>query len=105
MNWNQEEFIAYLLIYASYADGEFSPEERQLILEKVSNESFHRIMAEFSLDTEDDRLRKIKEYEGVYYPTSDQKQELRHMVRQLFYSDKVFSDQEKKMWDRLSKII
>ena len=105
MNWNQEEFIAYLLIYASYADGEFSSEERQLILEKVSDESFHQIMAEFSLDAEEDRIRKIKEYEGVYYPTSDQKNELRHMVRQLFYADKVYSDLEKEMWDRLSSII
>jgi len=51
MKWNQEEFIAYLLIYASYADGKFVPEERQMILDKVSQESFHNIMVEFSLDS------------------------------------------------------
>lgn len=105
MNWNQEEFIAYLLIYASYADGEFSLEERQMILNKVNNNSFHKIMAEYAMDDEDAKVEKIKAYEGIYYPTSVQKQELMHMVKQLFYSDNVFSDDEQDLWEKLREII
>ncbi len=105
MNWNQEEFIAYLLIYASYADGVFLPSERQLILEKINNDSFHKIMSESAGDSDEVKIEKIKAHEGIYYPTHAQKQELLYLIKKQFLADGNFSDEEKVLWDRLVEIL
>ncbi len=105
MTWSQDEFLAYMLIHASYVDGTFSPIERQLILQKIGDDVFHKMMAEYSIDNEKDKNDKIESYVIEHYTTFKKKDHLFKLLKRQFLSDTVFSKEEKKLLVRLQELI
>ena len=105
MTWREEDFIAYLLIHASYADGTFSPIERQLILQKISDKDFHDSMTEYAIDDDQERIKKIEEYLLKNYTTHEKKQSLLKLLKRQFLSDTKFTLEEKKLLVRIQEII
>ena len=57
--WTQQEFMAYLLLYAAHADIEYSEEERNYILSRIEYRVYRRIFKEFSLDNGYQQIQKI----------------------------------------------
>ncbi len=105
LNWNYEEFCAYVLIYASYADLEFSKEEKDLIIKSVGQERFEKLEATYLEHGDYERLQIIMDHKGVYYPTADRKQELIEKISQLFNADGEFSRPEKTLLLFLQKLL
>lgn len=105
MNWSHDEFLGYLLIHASYADGTFSPIERQLILQKIGDEIFHKAMADYSFDTLAVKHDKIAKYLQANYKTFEEKQELLSLLKRQFLSDTEFSKEEQKLLVRLQELM
>lgn len=97
LQWNYNEFCTYLLIYASYADLEFSQAEKELILSKIDEESFKKIEAIYLEATDFRRLEIILDHKGLYYPTAAQKQELLAKINELFNVDGDYSKLEKNL--------
>ena len=65
--WNFDEFLAFLLIYASHADIDFSREEEERIKALVSNEIFEDIYAQFNVMTDYQALETILSYKDIYF--------------------------------------
>lgn len=105
LNWNQTEFTTFLLIYAAYADLEFTEDERQLILTKVSQETFDKMMAAYDEMTDFGKLQAIMDYKGLYYPTIERKKELLHQMAQLYNADGEYSTLEKNLMLFLHKLL
>ena len=105
MDWTNNEFITYLLLHASLADGVYSPIEKKLILKKSGEETYNKIVQEFEGDTLEIRRSKIDHHLKVHFTTFDEKQELLKLLKRQFLSDTVFSIDEKKMLIRLKEII
>lgn len=104
-NWNFVEFRTFLLIYASYADLEFTDEERQRILNNVSQETFDKMMHCYDELGDYERLETIMGYKGLYYPTGDQKYELLDQIKKQFLSDGEYSTLEKNLFMFLEKLL
>ena len=105
MKWSQDEFLAYLLIHASYIDGTFSPIERQLILQKIGDKVFHKMMTDYAFDTLTVKRKKIADHLKVHYTSFEQQQELLSLLKRQFLSDKKFSKEEQKLLVRLQELI
>lgn len=105
LNWNYEEFCAYLLIYASYADMDFSQEEKDLIIKSVGKERFEKLESIYLDHGDYERLQIIMDHKGIYYPTVDRKQELLKKISELFNADGDFSRPEKTLQLFLDKLL
>lgn len=59
VNWNEEQFKAYLMIYAANSNFYESEEEKELILSKVNPDIFKTMHREYDHDNDYQSLQKI----------------------------------------------
>lgn len=104
-NWNFNEFLAFLLLYASHADINFSEDERLLIKEKVSVKVFDEMYYEFNQHTDFQALEIIMNYKEVYFATKKEKDNLLSEMQKLFNVDGEFSTLEKELLMFLDKLM
>ncbi len=103
--WNDKEFIAFLLLYSAMADNVITPEEKAMILKKVSEKVYHQILEELQSKTDDEIKQILLSYKGWYFPTIVQKQELLHLAKKEFYADNDFSEVEIELYNTLKSIM
>lgn len=104
-NWNYNEFCTYLLIYAAYADLEFSKPEKEAILKNIDQEHFDKIESVYLESSDFHRLQIIIDHKGLYYPTLSQKEELLQKMKALFEADGEYSYLEKNLLLFLTKLL
>ena len=105
LKYNYNEFLAFLLLYASHVDLEFSEIEKSKILKLVSTDKYEKIYTEFKELNDYQTLQTILDYKGVYYPTPEQKNELIEKVKIQFFSDGQFDSIEKEVLFFLEKLL
>jgi hypothetical protein len=103
--WNYNEFLCFILIYASHADMEFSEEEREVIKTQIDEDHSAPLYAEFEELTDYERIQTIQAYKGLYYPTHERRDEILFRIRTLFESDGKFDVMEQNMFRMLKKIM
>ena len=103
--WNYDEFLAFLLIYASHVDMEFSDEEKDRIKERIATDTFNKMYEEFQLRNDFESLQLILDYKGLYYPTPERKQELLARVKDIFFADGEYSVMEQELLHFLEKLM
>ena len=105
LDWDSKQFLAFLLIYASHADIEFSIEEKSQIKERVSSEVFEEMYAIFNTYTDYQALEEILSYKDVYFSTPSEKEALFTEMKNLFQADGDFSILEKELLVFLDKLM
>lgn len=105
INWNQEEFIIFILIHASYADMDYSDPEKDSIKSKYEEDTYNKVLEIYHTMGEYEKIQTIVEYKGIYYPTAAQKQELLSMINEQFKLDGEFSRLEKTLMIFLEKLL
>ncbi len=105
LNWNYEEFLCFLLIHSSYADMEFSNDEKVLIINKYGEETYHKMNNIYDDMGDYEKLETILKYKGVYYPTTDRKGEILNEIDKLFEADGNYSKLEKTQMLFLNKLL
>jgi len=103
--WNFDEFMTFLLIHASHADLEFTPDEQEMIAKNVSPDTFEEVYAQYEEMGEYEVIQTIVDYKGLYYPTNAQKNELLSKIENLFHADGDFSKLEKSLYKFLEKLL
>ena len=104
-SWSFDEFLAFLLIYASHADINFSKEEKDLILRKVTPETFEKMYNHFMKLTDYQALESILSYKDLYYATNGEKVHLFDELKDLFHADGEFSSLEKELLMFLERLM
>lgn len=105
IKWNLNEFTLFLLIHASYADLEFTDDEKEAIEMKYDSDTFNTIHGEYNDMGEFERIQTIIDYKGIYFPTVAQKQELLSIIEKQFESDGVYSKLEKSLMSFLKNLL
>jgi hypothetical protein len=103
--WNQQEFLAFTLMYAAHVDIDFSEEEKEKIKSIVDEETYDKLYETFTGMSDYSALETILSYKGLYYPTHDRKNELLDQMKALFESDGDFSIMEKELLMFLEKLM
>jgi hypothetical protein len=104
-DWNFDEFLAFVLLYAAHADIEFSNEERKFIENKVSEEIFDNIYQEFDQLTDFQALELIMSYKDIYFTSEEDKNHLFSELHKLFHVDGDFSQLEKELMVFLDRLM
>lgn len=105
IEWNYDEFVAFLLLYASHVDMDFSQEEKEKITEKLPKDTYDKIFQKFNNMSDYEALQTILRYKGVYYPTQDRKQELLDKIKMIFFVDGDYSVMERELFGFLEKLM
>lgn len=104
-SWDYDEFLCFILIYASYADIEYDDLEKKAILNLFSEELYNRQLAVFESLNDYQALDTIMKYKPSYFATADQKQDLLNKIENQFTVDGKFSDFEKEVFLFLEKLL
>lgn len=103
--WNQNEFLAFSLLYGAHVDIEFSEEEKIKIKSLVNEETYDQLYKQFIEMSDYKALETILSYKGLYFPTPDRKSELLAQMKHLFEVDGDFSTMEKELLLFLEKLM
>jgi hypothetical protein len=103
--WNQNEFLAFSLLYAAHVDIEFSEEEKTKIKSLINNETYDHLYKQFIEMSDYKALETILSYKGLYFPTPARKSELLAHMKHLFEVDGDFSIMEKELLLFLGKLM
>ncbi len=102
---SKSDFHAFLLIYASYIDFEFTEEEQRIILKTVPRNQFDHIHDIYLKMTASARLETIIEQRKKLYSGSLGKAKLMTILHDQFNVDDDFSKLEKTTFNFLDRMI
>lgn len=105
IEWNNEEFVTFVLLYASHVDMDFSEEEKNKIVERLPNGTFDKMYEIFKDMSDYEALQSILSYKGIYYPTPDRKKELLDKIKLVFFADGDYSVMERELLHFLDKLM
>lgn len=103
--WSFREFRAFLLLYASHIDMQFSEEERELIRKRLGERNFQQLIKEFDRLNDYQCLQRIEDYKGKHFPTEKEKQILLEDIRDIIRADGVIHPMEHAFVLILEKIL
>lgn len=104
-NWDFNTFQAFVLIYASHADMEFTDDEKAQIKKSISPKKFEELYAQFNNLTDYQVLELILSYKEKYFSTQAEKEHLLNEMKKLFNADGEYSSLEKELLMFLNKLL
>ncbi len=103
--FNDKEFLTFLLVHAANADLNLSEDEINYIKSTCGAENFNKVSLIYQSMTDYERIQEILSYKGIYYPTADRKAELLNDIQRLFASDGEYSHLEYNLNLFLKKLL
>jgi signal transduction histidine kinase len=104
-DWTENEFKAYVFLYAAKSDYTESPEEKKVIRSIVDAESYRTIHREIDQDNDYQSIQKILYNVEKYNYTQKDIDQLLKDVRNLFRADHEIDLLEENMFLALKKLL
>ncbi len=105
INWSKQEFLAYILFYASQSNFIQSKEEEKYILSKIDENVYNAIHTEIVHDSDYDRVNKIEDYLKYNNVTLEEKQQIIRDLKEVFFADGSVDKYEKNVFHILQKLL
>lgn len=97
INWNEDEFKAYTLIFSMKANTKKKDEKTKIINEIVGSNVFKRAYKEFKNDTFCQRIQKISDTAKNLNYSKNDIQSLFYDIKRIFDTDGEFSLRERNL--------
>ncbi len=105
LNLNENEFKAYLLLYAAHADLKLAKEEKMKILSFVNPAHYQKIYKEFSRANDIEKLETILGHREKFFSTDKDIERLLEDICGLLQCDSKMNLQEKSFFILLRKLL
>lgn len=105
VDWDQNQFKAYLLIYAANSNFAETEEEKEVILSKVDPDTYKKMHREYEHDNDYQRLQKILAAIEKFGYSKEDLSQLREEIRQVLNSEGYHDELEENMFLYLKKIV
>lgn len=103
--WDHDQFLTFLLLYASMADMEYTEDEREYIRSKTKPDVMKAVQGEFDECKDYECLQIIEAYRNQFFSTPEDKAELLLRLEELFESDGKYTTTENSLFLMLRKIL
>lgn len=104
-NWTNDHFIAFVLLYASHADYDYSAEEKENILSLVNKKILSEVEAEFERLGDFAQLDLIMMLKKQFIKTSEDKLKILQHLNNHFAVDGDYSKLESGLYTFLEKLL
>lgn len=105
LKYSYNEFLGLLLVYISHVDMDFSEEEKDVIKKMIGEKALEKVVVDFDNMSDFQAFQTILSYKGVYFPTTEQKEELLADMKKLFLADGDYNILEKETYHFLEKLM
>jgi len=105
INWTEEEFKAYLCIYAAESNFEYHVKEKELIESKFNSETINKIKEETDGLNDYQRSHIIIEYVKSKDYSQEQLEKMLAEMKEVYLSDGNFDKYEQSIYNMLKKIM
>lgn len=103
--WSYDEFLTFLLMYASAADFTISDEEKKMMTDKIGHERYNQIAKLFKNQSDYESLQTILFFEDKYYPRPEDKEIILQDLKKLLLADRDLTTLESNMLLIMKKIL
>lgn len=104
-NWQQNEFMAFLLLYAAKADSKIVAAESNFIIQHFGSDAYATAKVLFDKQSDYEILQTIADEKERLFPGVAGKQTIHEHLTALFKADGDFSSIEKVVLSALERII
>lgn len=104
IDWTRDELVAYILLFAAHSDFKENNKERDVIISKVSMQTFQDIHDEFDKDNDYQSIKKIMVSLEQHNYDKDDVEILLEDIKTLFFSDGEFNINERNMLTALQRL-
>ncbi len=104
-DWDKEQFLAYVLLYAAFADLQLDPSEEDYIQEKVGKSEYDEVKKEFIADSDKDKAYKIIAYSQGEDFDNEYVQMVLNDMDDLFLADGEYTHWEKAIKRALMRLM
>lgn len=104
-NWSKKEFETYVLLYCAQSNFIETQEERNYIIRRVDEQLFNAIHTEIVHDSNEESLKKIKNYLIEHKFSLEEKKDLIRDIKNVFFADGTVDKYEKHVFELLQKML
>ncbi len=104
-DWSYDHFLCLVLLHASYADFEYTQEEKEHILSYVPSEILVEVETTFDKLSDFEQLNLIMNLKPRFVNSSDDKAKILHVLKDHFKSDGDYSKLEESLYLFLEKLL
>jgi len=104
-SWSYDHFLGFLLLHASYADYEYTDDEKAHILTHINQDILEDVEAHFDTLGEYKQLDVILSLKRKFIHSSDDKEKVLQILKSHFKSDGDYSRLETNLYNFLSKLL
>lgn len=104
-NWTYDDFLAYLLIYASHADFMVSREEIAKIVGEVGRSEYATISAFFDKQSDADHANTIALLGARFCGDADCRNKLINELQDLLFADKHYRTEEQAFFYGVKRLL
>ncbi len=104
-NWSEDEFKAYILLYAANCGHIEGVDEKAYILSKVNKDVYQKIHRELDKDNDYQSIQKIISNIKKFNYSKNELQKITTEIKELFLADDTFESIEQEIYMMLKKII
>lgn len=102
--WNEREFMAFLLLYASKADSKTTDDEVQFIVAHFGGDAYDSVLPLFEKQSDYENIQTIVGVKERFYPGTVGKEAIRKHLTGLFLADGHFSAMERVVMNALERL-
>lgn len=104
-DWTHQELKAYMLLYFANADLVVSPEEKEYIKSKVSEDEYQKIHREFEKDNDYQRIQKIDATIERFDYSKEEIDKAFQSIKSLFLADGEIDIMEETIYRGLKNLL
>jgi len=93
-DWTYDDFLGYLLIYASHADFIVNRDEVRKIIEEIGRSEYSRISAIFDKQSDAERAETISHFGSVHCQSEETRQKVLDQIQDLLFADENYRTEE-----------
>ncbi len=103
--WSYDHFVAYLMLYASYADYDYSQKEKENILSLVDKDILSEVEVEYERLGDYAQLDLIMQLKKQFVKTKEDKSKILQLLNTQFSADGDYSRLETGLYTFLEKLL
>lgn len=104
MEYTYDNFLCFMLLEAAHADDDFAPEEKQMIVQKVGQETFDKVSAAYNGMSDFERMETIASGKD-HMSTEEKRQQILADVKAVFLADDKYLPVEQAVMQMFERVL
>lgn len=103
--WTYDEFVGYLLIYASHADYIVNKDEAETIIKEIGYIEYDKINDVYSKHSDAEKAELISYFGTKFCTTPEKVDEVLAQLQELLFADEVYKTEEQAFFYGIKMLI